>query len=109
MSGLRTVSYGGAAAERASLMRTALDGLVPLYMLRMARQGVPSEARIQECVDIITANGDDLEHSREHGSAESLNSIAEGIATLALVRPEGVNLLGGHWCRDHRVCDQVTP
>ncbi len=92
------------AAARMSLMRTTLDGLVPLYMLRMARRGLPSDERIQECADIITANGDDLEHSREHGSAEALNAIAEAIATLALVRPEGVDLLGGHWCRNHEEC-----
>lgn len=93
------------AAARMSLMRTTLDGLVPLYMLRIACRGLPSDERIQECADIITANGDNLEHSREDGAAAALNAIAEAIATLALVRPEGVNLLGGHWCRDHHECE----
>lgn len=85
-------------------MRTTLDGLVPLYMLRMARRGLPSDARIQECADIITANGDDLEHGRGDGATLALNAFAEAIATLALMRPEGVDLLGGHWCRDHSEC-----
>lgn len=86
-------------------MRTTLDGLVPLYMLRAAWKPA-SDDRLRECVDVITANGDDLEHSRDGKTpAEALNAIAEAIATLALARPEGVNLLGGHWCRDHRECD----
>lgn len=93
------------ARNRVSLMRATLDGLVPLYMLRMSTRGVLSEAHVSELVDQITANGDDLEHSRDGATpAEALNALAKGIATLALARPEGVDLLGGHWCRDHREC-----
>ena len=91
-------------SARISLMRTVLDGLVPLYMLRMARRGLPSEQRIADCLDLITASGDALEHHRD-GAETALNALAEAIATLALVRPEGVDLLGGHWCRDHGRCD----
>ena len=91
--------------SRRSLMRTTLDGLVPLYMLRMSVRGLPTDEQIEECADLITAHGDDLEHSRGGGApAEALNAIARAVAALALSRTEGVSLLGGHWCRDHRAC-----
>lgn len=92
---------------RMSLMRSVLDGLVPLFMALMERRGIPSDERIAACADVITANGDDLEHGRD-GAQMALNALAEAIATLAMIRPEGINLLGGHWCRDHRVCGSAA-
>lgn len=92
-------------ADRNSLLRTALDGLVPLYMFRFRTTSALSVERAQACADVITAHGDDLDLSRdgkEPGSA--LNAMAEGIAIMALARPEGVDLLGGHWCRNHSEC-----
>lgn len=91
------------AAARVSLLRTTLDGLVPLYMLTLRTRG-GLELRAQACVDAIAAHGDDLEHGREEGGA-TLNAIAEAIAILALLRAGGIEVFGGHYCRDHRECD----
>ncbi len=88
--------------ERMSLLRVTLDGLVPLYMLTLQRRGSIGRSA-QECADIIAAHGDDLEHGRD-GGADTLNAVAKAIATLALIRPEGIDLFGGHWCRNHNEC-----
>lgn len=93
------------SADRVALLRTVLGGLVPLYQMRMACRGVPSDAYLAECADLIASSGDDLEHSRDPESAGSaLNAMAEAIAALSMLRPEGIDLLGGHWCRDHANC-----
>lgn len=90
------------AAARMGLLRTTLDGLVPLYMWQLHGRG-DMEGRAGECVDVIASHGDDLEHGRETGG-EALNAVARAIAILALVNPTGVSVFGGHWCRDHREC-----
>lgn len=90
------------AVDRMSLLRSALDGLVPLYMFTEPRRGRLGE-RAEEAADLIASHGDDLEHGREAGG-ETLNALAAGIAVLATIRPEGVDAFGGHWCRDHTEC-----
>ena len=80
--------------------RCMLDCLVPLRMWEL--RNVPDTDLVELArsgVDIITAHGDDLQFGGK-GRHQALGAVVTGIATMALLRPEGVDAFGGHWCQD---------
>lgn len=88
----------------------ALDGLVPLHMLMLGVRGIGQE-RVERALETIAASGDAFEPGgKRTGDARGslLGSLAEGIAVLALTYAEGVDLFGGHWCRDHSQHQEVA-
>lgn len=94
------------AAARMSGLRTVLDGLVPLYMMTLPREGL--EDRAARAADVIASTGDAFEGDRSRESGRSLlNALAEAIAVLALTDTGCVELFGGHWCI-HGSCGGVS-
>lgn len=82
---------------------TLLDGLVPLHMLTLSRRGI-SQDRVDAALDTISSSGDAFEpggvRSRD-ARGSLLGALAEAIAIIAITRPEGVDVFGAHWCRNH--------
>ena len=84
------------ATHRREMIRLAMDALVPLRVMEL--RGHSTDQLMEMAPDLaeyIASNGDDIEFEGK-GIAE----LATGIAVLILLRPEGVDLFGGHWCRD---------
>ncbi len=99
---------GEAAKDRVSLMRIAMDSMVPLRIWEI--RNWPESillAAAPDLVDYIASHGDEIEHGGD-SLGTGLGKLATAIAVLALLRPEGVNLLGGHWCRDHTAHEEVA-
>lgn len=100
------------SAETTHLWReqlgTLLDGLVPLHMLTLSRRGITQE-RVDQALETISSSGDAFEPGgvrTRDARGSLLGGLAESIAIIALTRPEGVELFGDHWCRDHTACDR---
>ncbi|WP_424891844.1 hypothetical protein [Streptomyces sp. XH2] len=88
----------GAAAENPLLM-TALAAAVPLHMMKLRRLSSPQLAAIgRQCAEIITSQGDVLQHGGK-GCAAAFNALARALAALALTADGGVTFAGAHWCR----------
>ena len=84
-------------------LATLLGGLVPLHMMMLNLRGI-TQARIDAALETISSSGDAFEpggvRSRD-ARGSLLGALAEAIAIIALTDPRGVDLFGGHWCRDH--------
>lgn len=89
------------AESRVSMTRIGLDVMVPMRMWEL--RNFPERdllAMTPDLGDYIASHGDEIEHGGA-SQGEGLGRLATAIATLALLRAEGVDLFGGHWCRDH--------
>lgn len=100
------------SAETAALwpeqLCTLLGGLVPLHMLTLSRRGITPE-RVDQALETISSSGDAFEPGgvrTKDARGSLLGALAEAIAIIALTRPEGVDIFGGHWCRDHTQCER---
>lgn len=83
-------------------LRCLLDCLVPLRMWELRNR--PDLAELAKAgVDAIASGGDDLQFGGEN-RREALSAVVTGVAAMALMRPGGVNIFGGHWCRNHKEC-----
>jgi hypothetical protein len=93
------------------LMMAALAAAVPLWMHRL-RDMCFEERQMLAVTDAdIIASSDTVIEYKPPGKcdirpAESLNTIARGIAIGAL-QPLGVTFAGRHWCADHRLCERA--
>ena len=84
------------AADRREMVRIAMDAMVPLRVMEL--RTMSPEQLLEMAPDLseyIASNGDDIEFE-----GKGIAKLATGIAVLILLRPEGVDLFGGHWCRD---------
>ncbi|MFF9787118.1 hypothetical protein [Streptomyces nigrescens] len=87
-------------------LRTLLEGLVPLHMMRLNRPGELSRAHqeaeglgdvIAETGDRLTASGNFRSPSDRAARRQVLNAIATCLA-LGAHQPGGVTWAGAHWC-----------
>lgn len=82
---------------RLELLRMTLGAAVPLWC---QRHGLCSTewlaARAKACGVVVASQGDIIQFkSKKKGeTAKAFNAMAEGIACMALVRPEGVEAFG---------------
>lgn len=94
-------------------LRTVLEGLVPLHMMRLNRPGEMSRARaeaqdlgdvIAEAGDRLTASGNFRSPSDRATRSQVLNAMATCLA-LGAHQPGGVTWVGAHWCTaPHNEC-----
>lgn len=87
----------------ATLLETALDVAVPLWVERLQRQSWSSiEARRETLADVIASKGDIImfKSPKRGETAAAFNALAEALAAMSFV-PGGVKFRGRHWISYH--------
>lgn len=85
-----------------SMLKLALDGLIPLHLMRLADLSEGDRRRLAEQyadglatgADRLTAPGN---FTDRHERGQALNALAGGLA-IGATQPGGITWAGHHWC-----------
>ena len=96
------------APARQREMLLYLELAVPLEMQRLAMLSTEELQTLALTANPqISQHGDDLEFGGLH-AARTASVLARAIACAALITPGGVTAFGGHWCTNHRECEESS-